>query len=75
MLSRAGKEILLKIVVQAVPNYVMNVFLFPKELYSEIERMFNSFWWGCGSEGHQMKVVGLFVQVEKIWWFGLLEIM
>ncbi|XP_073119607.1 uncharacterized protein [Henckelia pumila] len=45
-LSRAGKEILLKSVVQALPTYVMSVFLLPQMLCSELERMMNSFWWG-----------------------------
>lgn len=31
-LSRAGKEILLKTVAQAVPNFVINIYLLPLEL-------------------------------------------
>ncbi|KAH9768542.1 reverse transcriptase domain-containing protein [Citrus sinensis] len=46
LLSRAGKEILLKTVAQALPNYVMNIYLLPMELCREIERVMNSFWWG-----------------------------
>ena len=49
VLSKVGKEILLKTVVQAVPTYVMNVFLLPIFLYNELERMMNSFWWGSKS--------------------------
>ncbi|KAH9750457.1 reverse transcriptase domain-containing protein [Citrus sinensis] len=45
-LSRAGKEILLKTVAQAVPNFVMNIYLLPLELCKELEIMMNSFWWG-----------------------------
>ena len=44
---RVGKEILLKIVVQAIPNYAMNVFLLPQDLCTKIERMMNSYW-GAG---------------------------
>ena len=45
-LSKAGKEILLKVVVQAIPSYTMGVFLIPLDLCVELERMMNSFWWG-----------------------------
>ena len=49
--SQAGKEVLLKTVAQALPNYVMNVFLLPHELCLELERMMNSFWWGGSNIG------------------------
>jgi hypothetical protein len=38
-LSQAGKEILLKAVVQAIPLYSMSVFLLPMSLCKEINRM------------------------------------
>jgi ribonuclease HI/ribosomal protein L37AE/L43A len=45
-LSQAGKEILLKAVIQAIPSYCMSVFLFPKSLSSEINSLMQGFWWG-----------------------------
>jgi hypothetical protein len=45
-LSQAGKEILLKAVVQAIPTYSMSIFLFPKELCKEINSIVQRFWWG-----------------------------
>ena len=45
-LSHAGKEILLKAVVKAIPTYTMNVFKVPKTLCSEINSMMAKFWWG-----------------------------
>ncbi|CAH9090797.1 unnamed protein product [Cuscuta europaea] len=38
---------MLKTVIQAVSTYAMNVFLFPKELCAEIERIMNgtAYWW------------------------------
>ena len=51
-LSRARKEVLLKTVAQAMPNYTMSVFLSPLGVCHEIENMFNSLWWkNTGNEG------------------------
>uniref|UniRef100_A0A803QS69 Reverse transcriptase domain-containing protein n=1 Tax=Cannabis sativa TaxID=3483 RepID=A0A803QS69_CANSA len=44
-LSRAGKEVLIKSVVQALPAYTMNVFLIPVGICQDIERSINKFWW------------------------------
>ncbi|XP_019157363.1 PREDICTED: uncharacterized protein LOC109153925 [Ipomoea nil] len=46
-LSRGGREVLLKTVLQSIPNYAMNVFLHPNGLSEEIEKIMNFFWWGC----------------------------
>ncbi|PNX96867.1 ribonuclease H, partial [Trifolium pratense] len=45
-LSRAGKEVMIKSVLQAIPSYVMSIYLLPDATINEIERMLNSFWWG-----------------------------
>ncbi|KAI5328447.1 hypothetical protein L3X38_027844 [Prunus dulcis] len=37
LLSQAGREVLIKAVAQAVPNYPMGVFLFPKTLRTKME--------------------------------------
>lgn len=44
-LSRGGKEILIKSVVQSIPSYVSGIFLLPKRLCEEIEILMNKFWW------------------------------
>ncbi|PNY09255.1 ribonuclease H [Trifolium pratense] len=54
-LSRAGKEVLIKSVLQSIPSYVMSVYIIPETTIKEIERMFNSFWWGGGSNNRGIK--------------------
>src|SRR4030042_159781 len=45
-LSKAGKEIMIKSVLQAIPSYVMSIFKIPNSIVTTIEKMMNSFWWG-----------------------------
>lgn len=50
-ISKAGREILLKTVLQALSTYAMGVFLLPKGLIKSIETTINSYWWkGGGSD-------------------------
>lgn len=44
MLSRAGKEDFIKLVVQAIPTYAMNCFLLPEGQCNEMEVMIRNFW-------------------------------
>jgi hypothetical protein len=53
-LSHAGKEILLKAVIQAIPTYCMSVFLLPKGLCSEIDVLIRNFWWGHKAKEKQI---------------------
>ena len=47
-LSKAGREVMIKSVLQAIPSYVMSIFQLPTTLLDSIEKMMNSFWWGNG---------------------------
>jgi hypothetical protein len=49
-LSQAGREILIKAVVQAIPTYSMSVFRLPKKLCSSLNSMITRFWWGHSDE-------------------------
>ena len=46
LLSRAGKEVLIKAVAQSIPTYTMGVFLLPIKLCNELNAMCARFWWG-----------------------------
>ena len=39
MLSRAGKEVLIKAVAQSIPVYTMGVFLLPAKLCNELNSL------------------------------------
>ncbi|XP_057444657.1 uncharacterized protein LOC130736903 [Lotus japonicus] len=45
-LSRAGREVLVKVVAQSIPSYVMSCFLLPDGICSDIEGMISRFYWG-----------------------------
>jgi hypothetical protein len=49
-----AKEILIKLVAQAIPTYMMGVFKLPSMLCEELTQMIRYFWWG--EEGGQRKV-------------------
>lgn len=44
-LSRAGKEVLVKPVVQAIPTYAMSCFKFRENILKEIQSQVMKFWW------------------------------
>ncbi|KAL6185364.1 hypothetical protein ACLB2K_041498 [Fragaria x ananassa] len=45
-LSGAGKEVLLKAVIQSIPTYVMSCFELPRHLCNEMHQLMARFWWG-----------------------------
>lgn len=44
-LSPAGKEVLIKAVAMALPNYAISCFKLPVGLYKELELAIANFWW------------------------------
>ena len=54
LLSQAGREVLVKAVIQAIPTYTMSCFKLPIGLIKEIETLIRKFWWGY--RGDQRKI-------------------
>ncbi|XP_010666976.2 uncharacterized protein LOC104884079 [Beta vulgaris subsp. vulgaris] len=46
LLSRAGKEVLLKAVIQAIPTYLMGGYKLPTMIIQKIQAAMARFWWG-----------------------------
>jgi hypothetical protein len=44
---------MIKSVLQAIPSYVMSLFLLPGTIITTIEKMLKSFWWGCGGSNNR----------------------
>ncbi|CAN6587433.1 unnamed protein product [Malus baccata var. baccata] len=59
MLSRAGKEVLIKAVVQAIPAYPMNIFKFPATLCKQLDVLIAKFWWGDSGERRKIHWVSM----------------
>ncbi|KAB2601289.1 hypothetical protein D8674_002294 [Pyrus ussuriensis x Pyrus communis] len=53
-LSRAGKEVLIKAVIQAIPAYPMCIFKFPAAVCKELDTLVAGFWWGSKEGAHKI---------------------
>ncbi|XP_065634479.1 uncharacterized protein LOC136069649 [Quercus suber] len=54
LLSKAGKEVLIKAVAQAIPTYTISCFKKPDSLCDELTSMIRNFWWG--QKGDERKI-------------------
>ena len=45
-ISKAGREILIKTVAQAIPTYSMSIFRIPKAVCDGINSLLEKYWWG-----------------------------
>ncbi|CAM8931867.1 unnamed protein product [Rhodiola kirilowii] len=56
-LSSGGKEVLIKAVLQALPQYFMHCFLIPGCILTKLEIILRKFWWSHKQEEHHMSWV------------------
>uniref|UniRef100_A0A803PSV0 Reverse transcriptase n=1 Tax=Cannabis sativa TaxID=3483 RepID=A0A803PSV0_CANSA len=54
LFSQADREVLIKVVIQAIPTYVMSCFCLPKELIKDIYPMMARFWWGSSESKNKI---------------------
>ncbi|XP_074306449.1 uncharacterized protein LOC141641696 [Silene latifolia] len=57
LLSKAGREVLIKAIAQSIPTYTMSVFKLPANFCDELRAVVSKFWWG--SEGGRRKMAWL----------------
>ena len=46
LILKAGREVLIKMVAQAIPTYSMSLFKLPKGLCNDINSIIAKYWWG-----------------------------
>ncbi|XP_075670283.1 putative mitochondrial protein AtMg00310 [Castanea sativa] len=54
LLSQAGRETLIKSVIQAIPTYTMSCFKLPKGLIKDLEVLIRKFWWGYNGDNRKV---------------------
>ena len=52
-LSKPGKEILIKVVAQAILTYMMSLFALPDGIIDDLHMMMARFWWGSSRESRK----------------------
>ena len=57
LLSQAGREVLIKSVIQAILTYTLSCFKIPRGLIKELEVLIRKFWWGYNGESRKVHCV------------------
>ncbi|KAM1340306.1 hypothetical protein EV1_038668 [Malus domestica] len=72
-LSRAGKEVLIKAILQVLPTYSMNCFRMPKDVAKEIHARSAKFWWEKSEKWawDSLDEMGAVMYEQSGWWVGI----
>lgn len=54
LLSRPGREVLIKAVIQAIATYMMSIFSLSDDIISQIHSLMGRFWWGAKGDKRKM---------------------
>ena len=54
LLSQAGREVLIKSVIQEIPTYTMSCFKLPRGLIKELEVLVHKFWWDYSGDSRKV---------------------
>ena len=54
LLFVVGREVLIKVVIQAIPTYTMSCFKLPRGLIKELEVLIRKFWWGYTEDSRKV---------------------
>ena len=76
LLSQAGREVLIKLVIQAIPTYTMSCFKLPKRLIKELEILIQKFCWGYSGDNRKVHWVkwGKLCEAKEVGGLGFMEI-
>jgi hypothetical protein len=58
LLSKVGKEILIKVVAQAIPTFAMSCFDLTKSLCDELSSMIERYWWSQQDKSNKIHWIG-----------------
>ena len=73
LLSQVRREVLIKVVVQAIPTYTISCFKLPMGLCTEIESLIRKFWWGQkrGVKENRLGEMGNILSTKIRWGYGI----
>ncbi|KAL9680378.1 hypothetical protein QQ045_018257 [Rhodiola kirilowii] len=67
-LSAGGKEILIKSVLQALPQYAMNCFLLPEDTIKKMHSSVERYWWSCSNNLCRLPYTASFADIIHYCW-------